>query len=46
MSWFLNALHMALGGTKKASSSIMGKTFRGNMRVYTRKMPPTEMKVH
>ena len=40
LSWFLNALHLALNGTKKLSSSIMSKTFRGKMRVYSRKVVP------
>lgn len=43
MSWFLNALHGALNGTKKLSSSIINKTFRGKMKVYSRKVPPLEM---
>ncbi|XP_037068844.1 U4/U6.U5 tri-snRNP-associated protein 2-like [Pollicipes pollicipes] len=43
LSWFLNALHMALGGTKKRGSSIVYKTFQGRMRMYSRKMPPTEL---
>lgn len=44
MSWFLNALHSALNGTRKLSSSIVNKTFRGKMRVYTRKVLPVELK--
>ncbi|XP_060067142.1 U4/U6.U5 tri-snRNP-associated protein 2-like [Ylistrum balloti] len=44
MSWFLNALHQALNGTRKLSSSIVNKTFRGKMRVYTRKVLPVELK--
>ncbi len=28
LSWLLNALHLALGGTKKPNSSIIYKTFR------------------
>ena len=43
MSWFLNALHGALNGTKKLSSSVINKTFRGKMKVYSRKVPPLEM---
>ncbi|XP_060573460.1 ubiquitin carboxyl-terminal hydrolase 39-like [Ruditapes philippinarum] len=46
MSWFLNALHGALNGTKKLNSSIINKTFRGKMRVYSRKVPPLEMAEH
>ncbi|OWF42399.1 U4/U6.U5 tri-snRNP-associated protein 2-like [Mizuhopecten yessoensis] len=44
MSWFLNALHVSLNGTRKLNSSIVNKTFRGKMRVYTRKMLPVELK--
>ncbi len=66
LSWLLNALHLALGGTKKPSSSIIYKTFRclhtlhtairsgvtntlfllccrGSMRIYTKKILPTEV---
>ena len=43
MSWFLNAMHSALNGTKKLSSSILNKTFRGKMKVYSKKVPPLEM---
>ncbi|XP_064633656.1 ubiquitin carboxyl-terminal hydrolase 39-like [Lineus longissimus] len=39
MSWFLNALHLAMNGTKKRTSSIISKCFRGSMRIYSRKMP-------
>ena len=41
LSWLLNALHMALGGTKKAGSSVIYKTFRGEMRIRTKKILPT-----
>ena len=43
LSWFLNALHLALNGTKKKNSSIIYKTFLGHMRIYTRKIPPLEL---
>ncbi|XP_034244355.1 U4/U6.U5 tri-snRNP-associated protein 2 [Thrips palmi] len=43
LSWFLNALHMALNGTKKSDSSIIYKSFLGSMRIYTRKIPATEL---
>ncbi|KAH3863462.1 U4/U6.U5 tri-snRNP-associated protein 2-like [Dreissena polymorpha] len=46
MSWFLNALHGALNGTRKLASSIINKTFRGKMRVFSRKVPPLEMAEH
>ncbi|XP_067939184.1 ubiquitin carboxyl-terminal hydrolase 39-like [Watersipora subatra] len=42
MSWFLNALHTALNGTRKLNSSIINKTFRGKMKVYSRKIPTSE----
>lgn len=34
---------MALNGTKRADSSIIYKAFMGSMRIYTRKLPPTEL---
>ncbi|KAL7292177.1 hypothetical protein TKK_0014132 [Trichogramma kaykai] len=43
LSWFLNALHIALKGTKKENSSIIYKTFLGKMRIFTRKIPPLEL---
>lgn len=43
LSWFLNALHRALNGTKKKDSSIIYKTFLGSMRVRTRKILPVEL---
>ncbi|XP_040573387.1 ubiquitin carboxyl-terminal hydrolase 39 [Lepeophtheirus salmonis] len=42
ISWLLNALHMALGGTKKPNSSIIYKTFLGGMRIHTRKIKADE----
>ncbi|TSW89636.1 U4/U6.U5 tri-snRNP-associated protein 2 [Bagarius yarrelli] len=47
LSWFLNALHGALGGTKK-KPSILTKVFQGSMRIFSKKLPhpdlPTEEK--
>ncbi len=43
LSWFLNALHLSLGGTKKVSSSIISQTFRGKMKVFVRKIPPVDL---
>ncbi|XP_077285561.1 ubiquitin specific protease 39 [Arctopsyche grandis] len=43
LSWFLNSLHLALNGTKNASSSIIYKSFLGQMRIYTRKLPPADL---
>ncbi|OQR71266.1 U4/U6.U5 tri-snRNP-associated protein 2 isoform 1, partial [Tropilaelaps mercedesae] len=42
LSWFLNSLHLALNGTNKDSSSIIYKTFRGRMRVYSKKLFPAD----
>lgn len=44
LSWFLNALHTCLGGTKKNRETIVSRTFRGKMRIYSRKVPPIDMK--
>uniref|UniRef100_A0A1I8G0W6 ubiquitinyl hydrolase 1 n=1 Tax=Macrostomum lignano TaxID=282301 RepID=A0A1I8G0W6_9PLAT len=43
MSWLLNTLHMGLNGTKSVSSSIVNKTFRGKMRIYSHKVIPVEL---
>ncbi|XP_046392366.1 U4/U6.U5 tri-snRNP-associated protein 2 [Ischnura elegans] len=43
LSWFLNALHFALNGTKKPKSSVVYRTLLGSMRIYTRKIPPIEL---
>ncbi|OWA53664.1 U4/U6.U5 tri-snRNP-associated protein 2 [Hypsibius exemplaris] len=40
--WFLNAMHESLNGTKQPGSSIIYKTFRGAMNIYSRKLPPVE----
>ncbi|EDV22247.1 U4/U6.U5 tri-snRNP-associated protein 2 [Trichoplax sp. H2] len=42
LSWMLNHLHMSLNGTKKMRSSIIYKTFCGQMRIYKRKVIPEE----
>lgn len=42
LSWFLNSLHIALNGSKRDDSSIIYKTFRGAMKVYTRKIIPID----
>ncbi|CAD5118010.1 DgyrCDS6750 [Dimorphilus gyrociliatus] len=44
LSWLLNSLHGALNGSKKLSSSIINQTFRGKMRVYSRKLPAVDLK--
>lgn len=43
LSWFLNALHIALNGNKNPESSIIYRTFLGAMRIRTRKIPPVEL---
>uniref|UniRef100_A0A673JB23 Ubiquitin carboxyl-terminal hydrolase 39 n=1 Tax=Sinocyclocheilus rhinocerous TaxID=307959 RepID=A0A673JB23_9TELE len=42
LSWFLNALHGALGGTKK-KSSILTKVFQGSMRIFSKKLPHPDL---
>ncbi|KAI1280905.1 U4/U6.U5 tri-snRNP-associated protein 2 [Halotydeus destructor] len=44
LSWFLNTFHLALNGNRKISSSII-KTFRGSMKIYTRKVIPIEKSI-
>ena len=36
LSWFLNALHRELGGTKKPNSSVIYRAFQGRVEVTTR----------
>lgn len=43
LSWFLHTVHRALRGNKTADSSIINKTFLGEMKVYTRKIPSTDL---
>lgn len=45
LSWFLNALHLALKGSNKNDSSIVFKTFRGSMKTYTRKVIPIDKSI-
>lgn len=42
LSWLLNGLHLALNGTKKASSSIVYRTFLGGMRIHSQRIPPID----
>jgi U4/U6.U5 tri-snRNP-associated protein 2 len=44
LSWFLNMLHMGLGGSRKPGSSIIYKCFQGKIEVTTRqrKLKPEE----
>ncbi|XP_041485760.1 U4/U6.U5 tri-snRNP-associated protein 2-like [Lytechinus variegatus] len=43
LSWFINALHASLAGTKKPNSSIVYKTFQGRMKIFTRKVLPADI---
>jgi len=43
LPWFLNSLHMALGGTKKKKSSIVYQQFLGTMRIHTKKILPPDL---
>ena len=43
LSWFLSTLHSCLGGTKKSRETVISRTFRGRMRIYSRKVPPIDM---
>lgn len=36
MAWFLNQLHVGLGGSRKAGSSIVYRTFQGKIEMTTR----------
>uniref|UniRef100_A0AC34QEH6 USP domain-containing protein n=1 Tax=Panagrolaimus sp. JU765 TaxID=591449 RepID=A0AC34QEH6_9BILA len=42
LTFLLNNLHLGLNGTNKTSSSIIYRTFRGRMRVYSRKVLPVD----
>lgn len=43
LSWFLHILHKQLRGNKQPDSSVVYRTFLGEMKIYTRKLPPTEL---
>jgi U4/U6.U5 tri-snRNP-associated protein 2 len=43
MSWLLNSLHLTLNGTKNPNSSIIYKTFQGQMKIYTKKILPVDL---
>ncbi|XP_065079967.1 ubiquitin carboxyl-terminal hydrolase 39 isoform X2 [Ochlerotatus camptorhynchus] len=43
LSWFLHILHKQLRGNKQPNSSVVYRTFQGEMKIYTRKLPPTEL---
>ncbi|KAG5673426.1 hypothetical protein PVAND_003474 [Polypedilum vanderplanki] len=42
LTWFLHELHRQLRGNKNLNSSIINKTFLGEMKIYSRKIPPVE----
>jgi len=42
LSWFLNALHLALNGKKKVSSSIIYQSFLGGMKIHSQRIPPID----
>jgi hypothetical protein len=43
LSWLINSLHITLNGTKNSNSSIIYKTFQGQMKVYTKKIAPVDL---
>ncbi len=43
LSWFLHTTHRALRGTKDPNSSIINKSFLGQMKIYSRKIPSTDL---
>lgn len=43
LTWILHTLHRALKGNRKAHSSIINRIFLGEMKVYTRKIPPVDL---
>lgn len=43
LSWFLNSQHKQLKSKKDPDDSIIYRTFRGEMKVYTRKLPPSNL---
>jgi U4/U6.U5 tri-snRNP-associated protein 2 len=44
MSWFLNQLHIGLGGSRKPGSSIIYEAFQGKLQVTTRQRKLTDDK--
>ena len=40
LSWLLNTLHYALCAGDRKKSSVVHDTFQGEMKIYTRKLPP------
>jgi len=42
LTWFLHEQHRQLRGNKNPNSSIINRTFLGEMKIYSRKIPPVE----
>lgn len=42
LTWFLHELHRQMRGNKNPSSSVINRSFLGEMKVYTRKIPPVD----
>lgn len=42
LTWFLHELNRQLRGNKNPNSSIINRTFLGEMKIYSRKIPPVE----
>lgn len=42
LTWFLHELHRQMRGTKSPTSSVINRAFLGEMKVYTRKIPPVD----
>ena len=45
LSWILNSLHAGLNGSKKANSSIIHRSIRGSMRIFSRKVIPVSKSI-
>lgn len=43
ISWFLNSLHKQLKSKQNPDDSIIYRSFRGEMRIFTRKLPPSNL---
>lgn len=43
ISWFLNSLHKQLKSKTNADDSIIYRAFRGEMKIFTRKLPPSNL---
>lgn len=42
LTWFLHELHRQMRGNKNPNSSVINKSFLGEMKIYTRKIPPVD----